>query len=350
MSGWTLEDATGVSANGKFIVGYGTNPSGDTEAWIFRVIAPGFITVSDAVRSFASLQGVVESDHGAINAGLGTLLEIAEFHNCRGLCFNLYGLASVEREASFDDPGYVGTFGLTKWLAPDLSAGIVGGAGAYHNNLPNGSNDSSRDLSGGVYTAYVPDQGAQIIAAGQASWFDTSIDRGYHNGNTLVVSNGDANGAGQGAILRLGFAVRTLAAARLMPFADYEITHVDRDPYTESTGPFPATFSAVSDTQQRTRLGIEGRYALGEASYLWSSGAWVHRIEGATAAIGGELIDLFPLTVPGSPVAQDWAEATAGLRLAATQSMVLTLSAGARLAPEDSAIAVARTGLSMKFD
>ncbi len=34
LTGWTLKSATGISADGKTIVGYGTNPNGRTEAWI----------------------------------------------------------------------------------------------------------------------------------------------------------------------------------------------------------------------------------------------------------------------------------------------------------------------------
>ena len=37
IEGWTLPIATGVSADGLTIVGYGTNPRGDTEAWIVRL-------------------------------------------------------------------------------------------------------------------------------------------------------------------------------------------------------------------------------------------------------------------------------------------------------------------------
>ena len=34
LTGWTLVEAIGISADGKVIVGYGTNPSGQTEAWM----------------------------------------------------------------------------------------------------------------------------------------------------------------------------------------------------------------------------------------------------------------------------------------------------------------------------
>jgi probable HAF family extracellular repeat protein len=45
LTGWTLTAATSCSANGRVIVGYGTNPAGQNEAWIARLDAPQIINV-----------------------------------------------------------------------------------------------------------------------------------------------------------------------------------------------------------------------------------------------------------------------------------------------------------------
>ena len=34
LSGWTLQTATGLSASGRTVVGWSTNPSGDTEGFV----------------------------------------------------------------------------------------------------------------------------------------------------------------------------------------------------------------------------------------------------------------------------------------------------------------------------
>ena len=51
-TGWTLWSATGISADATTIVGYGANPSGQTEAWLANISVPEPSTF--ALISFAT--------------------------------------------------------------------------------------------------------------------------------------------------------------------------------------------------------------------------------------------------------------------------------------------------------
>jgi probable HAF family extracellular repeat protein len=60
LMGWNLKSATGISADGLTIVGYGTNPNGDTEAWIVTLPEPStsvLIEEPGAEPSFPSCKG-----------------------------------------------------------------------------------------------------------------------------------------------------------------------------------------------------------------------------------------------------------------------------------------------------
>jgi len=54
LTGWTLERATGISADGLTIVGYGTNPDGLTEGWIAVIPEPATFLLLAFGFTFAS--------------------------------------------------------------------------------------------------------------------------------------------------------------------------------------------------------------------------------------------------------------------------------------------------------
>ena len=59
LTGWTLDEVTAISDDGQTIVGSGTNPNGDTEAWMAVIPEPSsgallaFGLVAVAIRKHA---------------------------------------------------------------------------------------------------------------------------------------------------------------------------------------------------------------------------------------------------------------------------------------------------------
>ena len=54
---------------------------------------------------------------------------------------------------------------------------------------------------------------------------------------------------------------------------------------------------------------------LSPGKWLWGGLAWAHRLDGGkTPDISGTLIGLFPINTAGASFAQDWAEASIGVR------------------------------------
>jgi probable HAF family extracellular repeat protein len=68
LTGWTLEVATAISADGRTIAGYGPNPSGDYEGWVAHLGSEPAGTWTDLRHGLAGSTGV------PVLAGAGTLV------------------------------------------------------------------------------------------------------------------------------------------------------------------------------------------------------------------------------------------------------------------------------------
>ncbi len=63
---WSLKSATGISADGQVMVGFGTDPGGHTEAWLAR--GAGLMTMSDFVDSLAPVDAAIGSGDALLPA------------------------------------------------------------------------------------------------------------------------------------------------------------------------------------------------------------------------------------------------------------------------------------------
>jgi hypothetical protein len=78
LAGWTLTSANDISADGQFIVGNGTNPSGNTEAWIAR------LQVAPTLPGDFNHDGTVDaSDYVVWRKGLGTVYSQNDYNTWR---------------------------------------------------------------------------------------------------------------------------------------------------------------------------------------------------------------------------------------------------------------------------
>jgi probable HAF family extracellular repeat protein len=75
LAGWTLKHASAISADGRVIVGYGTNPAGDTEAWI-----AGLGAVPRLFGDFNNDGSVDAADYVVWRSGLGAAYTQADYN------------------------------------------------------------------------------------------------------------------------------------------------------------------------------------------------------------------------------------------------------------------------------
>jgi len=313
VTGWNLEQANGVSADGNVIVGSGTDPDSNVQAWIARfspVFGTGLITPEIAARSFAGLGVLPQAGNGRLDAQLGVQADLAANHNC-GACAFAYGTSGTVP----GDPFGAGALGAKRDLAPNLAIGASVGAQYGQTRLVyDGSVRSTGGLAS-AFVAYTPEQGPQLLGAVTAERVTVDITRGYLNGSGPASSNGSTNGHGYGGLIRAGWAFTPSPMLRVTPFVSYSATRVHVDGWTETTGVFPARFDAIDQTAQMLRLGGDVRYTWAPGSWAFGGLNWARRVDNVPATVSGDLIGLFSLTVPGAVLDHDYLETTVGLRL-----------------------------------
>jgi hypothetical protein len=127
MASWSLTAATGVSADGSVIVGYGIDPSSLTEAWIARcesATCQGLITPGVVAQSFSGQSAMGKTGNAALSNALGTFAEFAtQAHASEAVRTTPY---SVFAYGGYDsDPAASGTFGITMDLPDSMIAGAA---------------------------------------------------------------------------------------------------------------------------------------------------------------------------------------------------------------------------------
>lgn len=365
LTNWSLQKATGVSADGKVVVGFGTDSNGVQQTWIARFATgnstsgggnntsggddssptgTGIITLSGIAESFAGFSTLGQSGTGQLDSLLGTQTDIANNHAC-GACGFVYGTGGSVP----GDPFGAGALGAKIDVAPDTAVGFSAGAQAGRSSLVF---DGSMDMRGGLasaFVAYLPETGPQLSAAVTGLRFSADITRGYLNGNTPVSSSGSTDGYGYGGVLRAGWAFEPSAAWRITPFASYSAARVHFDGWTETTGVFPAQFDAIDQTARIMRLGGDVRWSFAPQTWTWAQVNWAHHFDDTATDITGHLIGLFTLTVPGSPIDQDYVETTVGVRAPLSPTAAISASATAVVSQNTPASFLGRLIVSQLF-
>jgi probable HAF family extracellular repeat protein len=352
ITGWSLELASGVSADGSVVVGSGTDPNGDTQAWLARFSAggTGLITPGVVAQSFSGQAAIGENDTRVIDGTLETFTQVAtkdsNGQGKNGSPYSVFGYTTVD-----SDPAAAGLVGLKVALPDSMVAGAAVAANYVKTDLVYAGSSKMQGGSIGGFIARVPTAGLQWLFGVDGLTVKGNIDRGYLNGSGQAYSTGSTTANGWGANARIGWSFdNVMANARLTPFASYSYSTIHVDGYTETTGVFPATFNAFNDTVQIARFGADLRYAFGPEKWIWGTLNEAHRLGGSKSDdITGTLIGLFTVTAAPASVAQDWAEATAGIHLPVWANGSLTASVTALIPADYPTTYVGRLGIIQAF-
>lgn len=336
--GWTLEYATGVSSDGSVLVGYGTNPAGNAEAWLAR--ADGLITDIPAFNA-----SLVEAGARGVQAGVGmpnlalfgahhrSLLDSGLARSANGVCG--WATADAAHYNATDTRMEVAEVGVCKdvdntightrfglgvgqnWAKQDWS---LGGGAEYDGQhvIAEVGNTFANGMEGSVLAYY--------------GRFDSELRRNYMNGAAVDTSSGTPDAESTALRLRVDWKdVAKLGQFSLSPYAAYTWMETKLDAYTETGGGFPAQFAASKWTTNDLRLGAAAKTALNAATDLRLGLEAAHRFEGDTNGSSGSAIGLpgLAFNLPGQKVKQTWARATLDVDHRLSDTTVLTFGANA---------------------
>jgi Autotransporter protein or domain, integral membrane beta-barrel involved in protein secretion len=218
-------------------------------------------------------------------------------------------------ELNGQDMGGQGGVGITRDFGNGFKLGGGVFSGARSLDTEHGGNQRTFALGPGVFLAYAPEKtGWRTEIGGMLQYTELDLKRGYINGAGTSTSMGNTDAMVYGLSGRVGYAVPLTDRLMVEPFGQYLWNRININSYTEKNGPFPASFDKQSEDINKTRAGAEFSYALNAKVTLTASGAWVHRFEDRSAAMGGTLTGVSAFNYAGNLVDKDWGEASVGAK------------------------------------
>ena len=137
--------------------------------------------------------------------------------------------------------------------------------------------------------------------------WDADINRGYLNAGNEDLSKGSTSIQATAIRGRVDWRdLYTVNQTAITPKFEYTITNTDVDGYTETTGGFPARFDPQSHTSRESRIGIIAENRLNSTTTIRGIAEEVHRFDKNGASFSGEVIDMFPFSIPGAENRSDW--------------------------------------------
>jgi uncharacterized protein YhjY with autotransporter beta-barrel domain len=361
MTGWALSEATGASDDGTYIVGTGTL-SGSDVVFIANVPAGGLSTTEALYQSLGTMGQVGPAVTGMGQLSMSRLGGVAGGQGMHFAVSNpvvpsaatgretglssgdempgrldlwVVGSVGTNIELDGDDLGLHGGIGLT-WERGEwrVGGGLFGDSRdldtSYHGN------QDIQAVGPGAFVAYSPEgTGLEFRISGLWQTVDLDLRRGYANGAGYATSKGSTNADVFGLSGRVQWTRAVTDQLALTPFAEYtwQTTHIDG--YSESGGPFPASFDSRDETSNSLRTGLRADAALLDKVATWAWIAWDHRFEDKSSGLGGTALGLGSFSYAGSRVDQDWADTGVGASWDVTERLSANTSLGFALGCDD---------------
>lgn len=165
-----------------------------------------------------------------------------------------------------------------------------------------------------------------LSVTGMLGGWEAEIRRAYTNGAATAHSDGTTDVTGGALRMRadwLGAAV--IGNTSINPWASFAAGRTHVDGYTESGGPFPATFASQGQDLREARLGVTAVTQLSQQSTFSATLEVAHRGGDAPTA-SGSVPGIFDFSLGGGSQHQTWARLGADFDHRITENAAFSLS------------------------
>jgi len=288
LTGGSSSNATGVSADGSVIVGYGDVTGGaihaftyanqtllDATEWMRSLNGPGGLSAMANNLSSLPLEG---AHHRPLMSydGMGKQRQFWATGD--------FGASSrqTDRRTSFGEVGASQTYGETL-------VGVAVGTALQTQDLLFGGDAkiTGQTFMAEIDTRLADEESILSLLVLRGEW-DAQTARGYVTGGGNDISRGQTDMDTTTVRVRYdGPTQKFTGNFTAAPYASFALTRVNTDGFAESGGSFPATFDAHGHTAKESRLGLLTKFVAGPNTTLRLTAEWIHRFDNEGDALSG---------------------------------------------------------------
>jgi probable HAF family extracellular repeat protein len=288
LTGGSSSNATGVSADGSVIVGFGDVTGGaihaftyanqtllDATEWMRSLNGPGSLSAMANNLSSMPLEG---AHHRPLMSydGMGKQRQFWATGD--------FGASSrqTDRRTSFGEVGASQTYGETL-------VGVAVGTALQTQDLLFGGDAkiTGQTFMAEIDTRLADKESILSLLVLRGEW-DAQTARGYVTGGGNDISRGQTDMDTTTVRVRYdGPTQKFTGNFTAAPYASFALTRVNTDGFAESGGSFPATFDAHGHTAKESRLGLLTKFVAGPATTIRVTAEWIHRFDDAGDVLSG---------------------------------------------------------------
>jgi probable HAF family extracellular repeat protein len=288
LTGGSSSNATGVSADGSVIVGFGDVTGGaihaftyanqtllDATEWMRSLNGPGSLSAMANNLSSMPLEG---AHHRPLMSydGMGKQRQFWATGD--------FGASSrqTDRRTSFGEVGASQTYGETL-------VGVAVGTALQTQDLLFGGDAkiTGQTFMAEIDTRLADKESILSLLVLRGEW-DAQTARGYVTGGGNDISRGQTDMDTTTVRVRYdGPTQKFTGNFTAAPYASFALTRVNTDGFAESGGSFPATFDAHGHTAKESRLGLLTKFVAGPNTTLRLTAEWIHRFDNEGDALSG---------------------------------------------------------------